>query len=225
MSVSAGVINITRGSLHDGEGVRTVVYLKGCNMHCQWCHNPEGIPFKPQLLFAESKCIHCGLCIQTCPEHHVLENNQHIYKKDGCIACGRCAENCPVNALELCGVEKSPQDVLREILKDKHYYDTSSGGVTFSGGECLLHADFMREIVWLCQEAGVSVTVESAMNVPWKNVESLLPFVDSFYVDIKHMDSDEHKKYTGCDNRRILKNIKRLAGVASILIRTPLIRG
>lgn len=224
MSISASVVNISRGSLHDGKGVRTVVYLKGCNMHCKWCHNPEGISSKPQLLFVENKCIHCGKCIKTCPGQHILQDLQHIYIQDGCIACGRCAQNCPVNALELCGKDKTAQEVLKEILKDKQYYDTSSGGVTFSGGECLLHFDFMKEIVQLCKGAGISVTVESAMNIPWKNVEPLLPYVDSFYVDIKHMDSEVHKKYAGCDNSLILENIQRLASVYnSILIRIPLI--
>jgi pyruvate formate lyase activating enzyme len=124
----------------------------------------------------------------------------------------------------LCGEEKSTRDVIEEILKDKHYYDTSSGGVTFSGGECLLHLNFMREITGLCKKANISVVVESALNIPWQNIEPLLPYIDSFFVDIKHMDSSVHKRYTGCENNRILENIKQLAQKhPSIIIRVPLI--
>lgn len=224
MSLSAGVINISRGSFHDGNGVRTVVYLKGCNMRCQWCHNPESISVAPQILYAKSKCICCGICINTCPEHHIIKDSQHLFIKDGCSYCGKCAENCPVNALELCGADKSTLEVFNEIIKDKHYYDTSNGGVTFSGGECLLHFNFMLEIVKLCKEALISVIIESAMNIPWRNVEQLLPFIDSFYVDIKHMDCEIHKKYTGCENIRILQNIKLLSKFHNnIIVRVPLI--
>lgn len=205
MPVTTKIFNIVRGSLHDGRGIRTVVYFKGCNMHCKWCHNPESIPFDSQILYASNKCIGCGICVQLCEEHHLLDCNKHIYIKDGCIVCGNCVSNCPVNALELCGVYKSPQELLREILKDKHYYDTSSGGVTFSGGECLLHSSFLYEICRLCMENGISITIESALNVPWKNIELILPFVDSFYVDIKHMNESAHIYYTGCSNVQILR--------------------
>lgn len=219
-------MNISRGSLHDGKGVRTVVYLKGCNMRCKWCHNPESISAKKQLMITGFKCIHCGICIDTCPAHHILNDSEHQYIKDGCTACGKCAENCPVNAIQVCGEEKTPQEVLSEILKDKHYYDTSSGGVTFSGGECLLYPAFMCEITQLCREQGISVIVESALNVPWKNIEAVLPYVESFFVDIKHMDSNIHRIYTGCDNGRILENIRLLAKKhPNICIRVPLIPG
>lgn len=226
MPVNTKIANITRGSLHDGKGIRTVVYFKGCNMHCKWCHNPETIPFEPQILYASSKCIKCGICVDICGAHHSIEDDEHVYNIEDCSVCGKCAENCPLNALELCGVYYSPRELLKEILKDKHYYDTSSGGVTFSGGECLLHIEYLYEICRLCIGAGISVTIESALNVPWKNIGRILPFVETFYVDIKHMEDNEHIRYTGCSNRQILDNIIRLAKVHdSVLIRTPLIPG
>lgn len=226
MPITTKIANITRGSLHDGKGIRTVVYFKGCNLHCKWCHNPECISFKPQILYAPNKCIQCGICVELCNEHHLIDKDKHVYIKDGCVGCGRCASSCPVNSLELCGVYILPQDLLKEILKDKPYYDTSSGGVTFSGGECLLHTSYLQDICRMCKDEGISITIESALNVPWENINLILPYVDDFYIDIKHMDDSIHRYFTGGSNTKVLENLKGLARVhESILVRTPLIPG
>ncbi len=224
MSLIAPIFHIVRGSFHDGEGIRTVVYLKGCNLHCSWCHNPEGITNKPQILYASSRCVGCGRCITVCPEHHMVQKDQHIFQPDGCTACGRCTESCPVNALELCGSMQSVLEVMEQIRRDQHYYAISGGGVTFSGGECLLYADFVAEAAKCCKQEGISVAIESALALPWASVEKVLSFTDRFYVDIKLMDAAKHEKYTGRSNDRILENIRRLSGQhRNVIIRTPLI--
>ena len=181
MSVTAPVTNISRCSLHDGPGSRTVVYFKGCGLKCQWCHNPETREAKKQILFIPNKCIHCGTCIEVCPEHHMISGDQMEYLREGCIACGRCAEECPSMALSLCGEDKTADQVMAEIRKDQHYYQATGGGVTFSGGECLLYPEFVAELAEKCRAEGIHTAVESAMFVPWENIEQVLPVIDLFF--------------------------------------------
>ena len=224
MSLKAYVTNISRGSLHDGPGVRTVVYLKGCPLSCRWCHNPETLSAKRQILFNGSKCIKCGKCIEVCPTHHVILDGKAEYLRNGCTACGRCAEVCPALALTVCGEEMTDVELMREIRKDSHYYSVSGGGVTFSGGECLLHPDLVASIARMCKAEGIGTAVESAMHVPWKNAEAVLPHIDLFFVDLKHPDPDRHREYTGRDNRLIIENIGRLSEVSdNVILRIPVI--
>ena len=178
MPVSAPITNISRGSMHDGPGVRTVVYFKGCGLRCQWCHNPETLSAESQLLYISNKCIHCGKCVECCPEHHKICGNDMLFIRDGCTVCGKCAAVCPSLALSLCGEQKTPQQIFDEIKKDAHYYSSSGGGVTFSGGECLLYPRFVAETAGMCMESGIHTAVESAFFVPWQNVQSVLPHVD-----------------------------------------------
>ncbi len=226
MSVSATITNISRGSLHDGPGVRTVVYFKGCALRCKWCHNPETLSSKKQILYIPTKCIHCGKCIELCPQHHKILGNDMAFLREGCAACGKCAVSCPSLALSLCGEEKTAPELFEEIKKDAHYYISSGGGVTFSGGECLLYSDFVAEVTRMCKEHGIHTAIESAFFVPWEKVEEVLPFVDLFFADLKIPNSEKHRKFTGQDNRLIIENITKLSNKHSnIILRIPVIPG
>ncbi len=219
------IMQIQRGSLHDGPGVRTVVYTKGCNLHCVWCHNPESQHPAPQILFRESKCIGCGRCLSVCPTHHMAtEDGEHRYVREGCRGCGACSDACPAEALVISGTFMTAEDVVRAVMRDAHYFAHSGGGVTFSGGECLLYPEFLGECLTLCRENGIHTAVETAFCVPFSSVESVNDVIDLFIIDIKHMDADLHRRYTGAGNAQILDNIRRIAAVhPHILLRTPLI--
>ena len=226
MYVTAPITNISRGSLHDGPGIRTVVYFKGCGLECKWCHNPETLSFKKQILYSPSKCIHCGKCIEICPQCQKIDGDDMVFLRDRCTACGKCAEECPALALNLSGEDKTLDELFLDIIKDKHYFDSSNGGVTFSGGECLLHTDFLAEILKKCKENGIHTAIESAFYVPWENVKKVMPFVDFVFADLKIPDSDKHKEYTGKDNSLIIENIKKLSNIhQNITIRIPVIPG
>ena len=226
MPVTAPITNISGCSLHDGPGVRTVVYFKGCPLSCRWCHNPETQAMKPQILYLPQKCIHCGACLEVCPEHHVIRDGQMVYLREGCTGCGRCAEICPSRALELCGEEKTVDEVFARIEKDRHYYDASGGGVTFSGGECLLHTEFLTRLAEKCHKAGIHTAVESALHVPWEKVAPLIPHIDLSFGDLKIPDPEKHRCYTGRSNDRILENLRRLSREAdNIILRIPVIPG
>ncbi len=181
MSVTPRISNISRTSLHDGPGIRTVVYFKGCTLRCKWCHNPETFSALPEILYASVKCIHCGKCVEQCPEHHKISGNDMLFLREGCTACGRCAAGCPSMALSLCGEEKTADELFAEIQKDAHYYAVSGGGVTFSGGECLLYPEYLAQVARKCKENRIDTAVESAFCVPWENVMRVLPFVDLFF--------------------------------------------
>ena len=226
MAVSAQIFSINRGSLHDGPGIRTVVYFSGCSLRCQWCHNPEGFDLRPRLQVFPQRCIGCGHCLQTCPEHHILENGQKQYLRQGCKNCGRCAQNCPADALQLTGKSWEVEPLVCQLLKDQAYYAHSGGGVTLSGGECLLQPDFVRTLSARLHAHGIQVLAETALHVPLENLALVAPEIDIFYADLKHMDPKLHTDYTGADNRKILENLRWLAKHHShIVIRTPLIPG
>lgn len=226
MPVSGLITNIARGSLHDGPGVRTVVYFKGCGLRCKWCHNPEALSGRKQVLYTQRKCIHCGSCAVVCPEHHQINGKDMRFVRKGCTACGRCAEACPALALSLCGEEYTVESLMDVIGKDRHFYDASGGGVTFSGGECLLQSSFLLATARKCKEQGIHTAVESALFVPWQNVEQVIPYVDLFYADLKIPDPEKHRAYTGQDNSRILENINNLSQCAKrMILRIPVIPG
>lgn len=225
MPLKKSIFDISRGSLHDGRGIRTVVYLKGCTMRCLWCHNPEGLSPEPQIMLSLTRCVSCGLCASVCG-CHVVTKDAHIFDRQKCIVCGKCAEVCPTNALELCGREMSADEIMNEILKDRHYYVSSSGGVTFSGGECLMKREFMTDMLGSCSDKKISVTIETSLKVPWGNIEAAIPFTEAFYADIKHMDSRMHEKYTGCGNGLLLCNFVKLCKIHdNVTVRIPLIPG
>lgn len=226
MSVSAPITNISKCSVHDGPGVRTVVYFKGCPLRCAWCHNPETFSASAQVLYASSKCIHCGECVAVCPAHHTVVGNDMVFQREGCTLCGNCVKACPSLALSLCGEKMTVDDLFAKIMKDRHYYSASGGGVTFSGGECLLHSHFVAQIAEKCKAERIHTAVESAFFVPWENVERVLPFIDLFFADLKIADPQKHRKFTGQDNRLIIDNITGLSEAhPNIILRIPVIPG
>ena len=224
MSLNAIISNIARASLHDGPGVRTVIYFKGCALRCAWCHNPETLSAECELAFLPSKCIGCGRCVALCPSHHAVEKGKIRFLREGCIGCGKCAQNCPTGAFALVGEHVDAKHLLGEIKKDQHYYSASGGGVTFSGGECLLQADFVASVARKCAEEGIHVAIETALFVPWENVEKVSPYTNLFLCDLKIADAQKHRRYTGHGNERILENLRRISeGSVPVVVRIPVI--
>lgn len=210
--ITATIFDIVRNSFVDGPGIRTTVFFKGCNLSCAWCHNPESQEHSPQMMFYKDKCIGCGKCLEVCKN------------PDNCILCGKCTFYCPADARKICGKEYTVDEVFAEIIKDKAYYDNSGGGVTFSGGECMLQIDFLTEILKKCKENGIHTAVDTAGHIPFEHFERILPYTDLFLYDIKILDSEKHKKYVGVDNYLILDNLKKLfENNANIWIRIPVI--
>ncbi|MDR3552874.1 MAG: glycyl-radical enzyme activating protein [Clostridia bacterium] len=219
------VFNIQRFCTDDGPGIRTTVFLKGCNMSCFLCHNPESLELKPQIQFFESLCIGCGICAALCPMHaQDFTGKKTGFRRECCRGCGLCAEKCPAGALVAAGSEMDTAQVMAEIGRDAQFYENSGGGVTFSGGEPLLQRDFLKEILVCCRERGYHTALESALNVPWEAVEDLRGCVSLFLADVKLIDEERHRAATGGSNRRILENITRLArGGSEIIVRIPII--
>jgi len=206
------VLSIERCSLHDGPGLRTTVFLKGCPLSCLWCHNPESQAFKPELYFLEEKCVSCGLCESIC------EN-----RKD-CSACGKCVSACPKSALEIKGVFMTAQDVMDVVLKDVKYYEHSGGGLTISGGEPLAQFEFTYELLRLANEKNIHTCIETSGHASTEKMLALLPYVDLFLFDFKESDDDKHKKFVGVSRDLINKNLQAIdkAG-AKIVLRCPII--
>ena len=211
------IINIQRFSIHDGPGIRTTVFLKGCNLRCLWCHNPESQSLRSQRMFFRHKCIGCGACIQVCAKAF----------EPVCNACGKCVEVCRYGAREISGKNISVEECFREIQKDKDFYLVSGGGVTFSGGEPLLQGESLLEILKLCKGDGIHTAIETAGNVEWNQIEAVLPYLDYILYDIKAINEEKHQEFTGVSNRLILENAQKLmkAAKGKLLFRMPVIPG
>ena len=219
------VFDIQRFCLHDGPGIRTTVFLKGCSLRCRWCHNPEGLEKRITIGLRDSKCVRCGCCFEVCSLHTLDENGVHRIEYGNCTGCGRCAEACPSKALFLSASEMEADEVAAQVLRDKDFYGVQ-GGVTFSGGEPLLQAEFVRESASLLQANGLTVVVDTCGNVPFEAYETVLPVTDLFLFDIKAASPQWHAWATDADNHRILANLRRLDSLgARLWIRIPLIHG
>lgn len=218
---------IERFSLKDGPGIRTTVFFKGCNMACKWCHNPETLSVKPQLMVYPKNCIGCGACIQACGTGaRTLQDGKLCYDRSLCVNCGACARNCFTGALVMSGQEMTVEEVMEEVLQDRAYYRNSGGGVTLSGGELTTQPEFALELLTALKKEGISTALETNLYAPWSVYEKLLPVVDLMMFDIKLFDSAAHKKWTGVPNERILENAKKVAASGKpYLVRTPVIPG
>ena len=210
------IFDVAHGSFVDGPGIRTTVFFKGCNLKCRWCHNPESQNAAAQMLFYRNKCTACGLCQTVCPN-----------KGEACRLCGACVRHCPSLARKVCGSLWSVSEVMQEILKDESFYRFSDGGVTFSGGECMLQPDFLKELLIQCRQAGIHTAVDTAGLVPWSYFEEILPYTNAFLYDVKCVTEQRHREGTGVSNRTILQNLEKLSACfdGDIFIRIPLIPG
>lgn len=224
---SAVVTNIQGYSIHDGPGIRTVVFFKGCPLSCKWCANPECISGKPQIGFIELLCKGCGKCVEVCPNKAVTRDaKSHRIDYSLCNSCGLCSENCMYGALVKYGKHMTVDEVWDEVRRDKIFYDTSNGGVTVSGGEPLLQPAFVRHLFELCHGERINTCIETCGNVKTDAFQEVLPVTDHFLFDLKHIDEEIHKNNTGNTNNRILENAAFLVqNSADIIFRNPLIPG
>jgi pyruvate formate lyase activating enzyme len=210
--LSGLVFNIQRFSIHDGPGIRTTVFLKGCPLHCFWCHNPEGISPRQQVTYNPTRCILCGECVGVC-EHgaHTIKDGIHIYDRSRCVVCGDCIDECAAEAVELAGRLMSVEAVMAEVNADRAFYENSGGGITVSGGEPLLQKEFTSTLLAASKANGIHTAIETSANFRWEELERLLPVVDLVMMDIKHMDNTLHQAFTGVPNHRILANARKLS--------------
>lgn len=226
--IEGNIFNIEHFAIHDGPGIRTTVFLKGCPMACIWCHNPEGLSDKRHIVRYDKKCIGCGECIKGCPQSalEISTTNGFVLDSEKCIACGKCVDICCANAIEMVGGAMSPRQVADIALKDVAFYDESGGGVTFSGGEPLLQWEFVKECSTLLKEKGIHIAVETSGAVKNDAIKQVAPHVDLFLYDLKHFDPAEHKKYCGMGNENILENLQTLSALGKeIIIRMVVIPG
>ncbi|MGQ9559850.1 MAG: glycyl-radical enzyme activating protein [Candidatus Oleimicrobiaceae bacterium] len=221
------VFNIQRYSIRDGPGIRTTVFLKGCPLRCFWCHNPEGLNSRVEIMYHPRRCIGCGACVRACTQAaHALDKGRHRFSRRRCQGCGECAAVCPTQALVRCGQHMSSEEVVAEALRDVLFYRTSQGGVTVSGGEPLQQAQFAAAILKRCKEAGVHTALDTSGVGEWEQLATLLPVTDLVILDIKHVDSKKHREATGASCSDILANAARLMRTkVGLLIRIPVVPG
>jgi len=227
MIEKAIIFEIQRASLHDGPGIRTTVFLKGCPLDCVWCHNPEATKAEPQLYFYEDRCKLCGSCQAVCPNKvHTITDNEHRIDFDACMQCGSCVDACLNNALKIVGKEMTIDEVMKEVLKDVDFYKRSGGGVTLSGGEPLYQFGFAKELLKRCRELGINTCIETSGFVSPAKFKQILPLLDVLLFDYKISESDSHIEYTGVPNQLILENLHTAHRFnIPIYLRCPIIPG
>jgi pyruvate formate lyase activating enzyme len=222
------VFDIQRYSVHDGPGIRTTVFLKGCNLRCFWCHNPESYHLGQDLMFYPNKCIGCGKCFTLCPLglHSLAADGKHLIDRTKCTLCGACAKRCFAGALALSGKQRTVEDVMKTVRADALFYRNSGGGLTVSGGEPLLQPEFTGALLGAARQEGIHTALDTAANVPFARFEQVLPHVNLLLIDLKCMDSARHKEATGVGNALIIENLRRLGqGETPVWVRIPVIPG
>lgn len=212
--------------MHDGPGVRTTIFFKGCSLKCQWCHNPESISSGIETEWKPFLCLGCGDCTSVCTSHaRYAQAENLVYDRTKCIACGKCAEICVSEAVTMVGRYMTAESIVKEAKKDMEMYRITGGGVTCSGGEPLLQPDAVSEVLCKLKQENIHTAVDTAGNVPWIAFEKVLPYTDLFLFDIKHMDEEMHRKYTGASNRQILNNFEHIPEEKDIFVRVPVVKG
>lgn len=221
------ITNIQKFSIHDGDGIRTSVFFKGCPLRCEWCHNPETQRFEQEMQFDVGKCVGCGTCVKVCPSQALtMKDGRPVLDKELCTLCGKCENFCPVGIREIVGREYTVKELVKELMKDQIFYEDSGGGVTLSGGEVMaMDMDYVLAIAKELKRQDVSLTIDTCGYVPYEKFQAILPYVNTFLYDVKVMDPELHKKYIGVDNKLILENLIRLSqDGARIYIRIPTIK-
>jgi pyruvate formate lyase activating enzyme len=221
------VFDIRKFSIHDGPGIRTTVFLKGCPLACLWCHNPEGLTEEPQPVFRPDRCIRCGACAEQC-RHGAIAFARGAMAPDPskCIRCGACVDVCAAEARQLIGRRMGVDEVMAELEADRLFYDESGGGATFSGGEPLFQADFLEGLLRECRNRRIHATLDTSGHAPWETVDRIRQWVDLFLYDLKLVDDGKHRRLTGVSNGWILENLKKLSALGHpVVLRIPVIPG
>jgi len=219
------LFNIQRYSLHDGPGIRTIPFFKGCPLSCKWCSNPESQRPQPELIFKKSDCIRCGKCIEACKQQALSVSNAFFIDRERCIQCGKCTQVCPTQALEMKGKRMTVADVMRELQKEENLYRRSGGGITLSGGEPLAQPAFARELLKACKEKGWHTAIETTGFTTPEVIADVFPYVDLALTDIKAINPAIHLANTGIENSQILENLLRISFLTKTIVRIPVIPG
>ena len=221
------IFNIQKCSVHDGEGIRTTVFFKGCPLHCKWCSNPESQSYSKQIAEFPRKCIGCGMCVSVCPQAvRTCPGSAPVIDRTKCTGCMECAEMCFAEAKSIVGKDMDADEIFNEIRKDRYFYEHSGGGVTFSGGEALTQPELLTELAERCNKNRIHTTIETCGCGSFDRFKTALPFIDYMFFDIKCMDSERHRELTGAGNEEILSNLKAISRYdIPVTIRTPVIPG